>query len=644
MTKQSCKIIPLFSSILLIIEFALISQYAVAAGEILPSPKIHELGIPVRSVNWVNVHPGRNKEGTPCLYATMGQNADNFFVLQIDPENGDFHQFIAPAENSNFPTATLMSRTGILYVGAAWSGHLFSFDPDQDTLKDLGAINPGKATFPCRIAEDENGKIWIGSYGTADLTCYDPALGKFTRYGRMDDVDMYCYPLVSKDGKIACLIKVAYPHVVVFDPMTQQKTKVGPVTTKGQETLDMRHGNDGWLYIITSSKGNFRIEGTKAIPVEKTPPPPPQPTLPDGSKFTFTDSSEQIYRTLKISKPDGKVLTYKLNYQAGGNSIFYLHAGPDGCVYGSSYLPLHLFRYDPKSKNLVDLGRCSASAGEAYSMANYQGKIYISAYPAANISVYNPTQPYHFGDQPDDNPRDLGRIDDISYRPRSTLAGPMGRVWVASIPDYGRWGGPLSHYDPQTGQKKAYYRIFGDGSCYTLAHLAKQKLLAVGTNIAGGSGTQPKVEQASLFLWDYQNEKKVWEGKPDRDTKVFNALLAHTDGRLYGTIKGKDTTPEIFIFDPQSRTFTDRVALPPGAPLDLGLQEGPDGKIYGFTESCLYQFDPITLALKEIISSEKEFSVPGPIIGNNIYFANEYCLRTAEIFLSSSSEISTISP
>ena len=269
---------------------------------------------------------------------------------------------------------------------------------------------------------------------------------------------------------------------------------------------------------------------------------------------------------------------------------------------------------------------------EAYSMANYQGKIYISAHPLANISVYDPTQSYHFGDKPDDNPRNLGRIDDIFYRPRSTLAGPLGWVWVASIPDYGRWGGPLSYYDPQSGQKKAYYRIFGDGTCYTLAHLEKQKLLAVGTNINDGSGTQPKVKQASLFLWDYQNETKVWEGKPDRPVKAFKALVAHTDGKLYGTIIDEDTAPEIFVFDPQSRTFTDRVALPPGAPLDLGLQEGPDGKIYGFTYSCLYQFDPITLDIKVIISSEKAFSVPGPIIGRNIYFASGHRLRSVEIF------------
>ena len=104
----------------------------------------------------------------------MGQQADNLFVLQIELETGTCRQFVSEVPKSNYPTATLMSRTGQLYIGAAYAGHLLRFDPTTDTLTDLGAINPGGATFPCRIDEGPDGQIWIGSYGTADLTCYDP--------------------------------------------------------------------------------------------------------------------------------------------------------------------------------------------------------------------------------------------------------------------------------------------------------------------------------------------------------------------------------------------------------------------------------------------------------------------------------------
>ena len=401
--------------------------------------QIRDIGIPVQSVNWVRLHPGKNAQDSPCLYATMGQTADNLFVLQINPETGEFRQFVADVRRSNFPTATLLSRSGKLYIGAAYSGHLLCFDPKREVLEDLGEIHPGKATFPCRLDEDEKGRIWIGSYGTADLTCYDTREGKFTRYGRMDEVDMYNYPLVNKDGKVACLIRMTQPHVVVFDPETTNKEIAGPVIPKGKGSLDLVKGKDGWLY-ITSTKGNFRIEGMQAIPVEVVPKSQPDPALSDGSTFAFADSAEQIYRKLTISRPDGQIRVYKLDYKASGSDIFYIHAGPDGCIYGSSYLPLHLFRYDPVNGDLVDLGRCSASTGEAYSMANYKGSIYISSYPGARVSIYDPGKPYNFGNKEGDNPRDLGGltifliVHGLHWRVRWNVSGlPHCRIMVGGV-------------------------------------------------------------------------------------------------------------------------------------------------------------------------------------------------------------------
>ena len=473
--------------------------------------RIREIGVPVRSVNRALLYAGRNGAGEPCLYGTMSQQADNFFLLQINPETGTFRQIAPTVPESNYTTAVYMSRTDRFYLGAAHSGQLFCFDPDLDDLLDLGAINPQMAIFPCGMDEDSRGRIWIGSYGTADLTAYDPETGEFTRYGRMDDVDMYARCFVNVDDTVACMIYQTRPHVVVLDPVTGNKHAVGPTVTKGEGTLSLLRGRDRRLY-IESTEGNFRVDGTEAVPVDTVPHPDREtPTLADGSTFRYADAEQHIHRHLEVTRPDGSVKTFYLDYEAAGTDIYCLHAGPDGCIYGSSILPEHFFRYRPGSGELVDLGICSQSIGEAYSMASHGGRIYISSYPAARVSIYDPSRVYAFGEDPDSNPRDIGRIDDISCRPRSTLGGPGGKVWLASVPDYGLWGGPLSCYDPETGEKKAFYRIVGDASCYTLAHLQDHGLIAVGTSIDGGTGTQPKVTQATLFLFDYAREEKVWE-------------------------------------------------------------------------------------------------------------------------------------
>lgn len=596
-------------------------------------PPIRTVGVPVRSVNWVWLFATHDAAGRECLVAVMGQQADNLMVVLIDLERETIRQFSPSVPESNYPTAAMRSADGTVYIGAAHSGHLLRFDPRTEQLEDLGAINPPADIFPCRIDEDADGVLWIGCYGSAGLTSFNPRTTTFTRHGRMDEVDMYCYPWVAPDELIACEIRMTTPHIEVFDPRTGEHRTVGPVVSKeAGGAVSLFRSTDGNLY-IRSSQGNFRLDGFNAVPVDSLPDPEPAPTLADGSTFAFADAASQMYRTMAITNPrTGAVRQFRIDYHAAGSSIFLLHRGPDDALYGSSVLPLHLFRYTPRTDELVDLGVCSVAAGEAYSMGNLDGLLYICAYPYAELSIYDPSRPYQFGQTPESNPRDVGRMDDISYRPRSMLTGPLGRVWTASIPDYGLWGGPLSWYDPRTQQFGTYRDIAGDASCWTLAWLEVQRLIAVGTSIGGGTGTRPRATQAGLFLWDYDHEEKVWEGTLDRTVHAINALLCGPDGNLYGTVVGGEQAPELFIFDPQNRVFLQRLPLPPGGPLELGLQVGPDGLIYGFTRSCLYRFDPADRRLTEVVRSDGAFQVAGPIIGDTIYFGNVHELFALKLF------------
>ena len=595
---------------------------------------IRELAIPVRSVNRANLYAAQDRDRNPRVLGTMSQQAGNFFLIDIDPRTGEFLQIAPEVPESNYTTAAYLCRSGLLYIGAAHSGELFRYDPKKQRLEDLGAINPEKAIFPCGIDEDSKGRIWIASFGTADLTCYDPLSREFTRHGRMDEVDMYAYCYVNTDDTVACLIMQTRPHVVVLDPETGEKRTLGPVVAKGEGTVKLHRGKDGLLY-IESSEGNFRVEGMEAVAVEDVvAADDAAAVLCDGSTFRYSDAAEHVHRNLEITAPDGTAKTLFLDYDAAGTDIFCLHGGPDGCVYGSSVLPEHLFRYDPQSGESIDLGMCSEAVGEAYSMATLAGKIYISSYPGARVSEYDPALPYRFtGGETSSNPRDLGRIDDISYRPRTTLAGPGGKVWLASVPDYGLWGGPLSWYEPASGERKAYYRIVGDGSCYTLAWLEELHLIAVGTTIQGGSGTQPRVDRAVLFLFDYEKEEKVWEGTPEDRIASFTALLAGPDSRLFGTLRG-DEGEGIFVFDPESREFTHRLDAPLGGVADNGLQVGPKDTIYGLTRQCIYTLDPATLEVGIAVAFDeplKGHAAVGPILGGEIYFSSGHRLMAARL-------------
>lgn len=557
----------------------------------------------------------------------MGQQAAGFTVVKIDPATGTTSQATAPDPTANFPTGALRTRDGLVYIGAAYAGHLYRYDPATERLEDLGAINLPDDTFPCNMDEDDNGVIWIGCYGSAGLTSYDPAAGAFTRHGRMDETDMYCYPYVGAGGTIACNIKMTRPHVVVYDPATDRRETVGPVVvTEDGGSLNLYRAVDGQLY-IRSTAGDFRLKGFEAEPVDSLPDPAPPLPMSDGSTADFADREIQMFREIAITQPgSGRTRTIPVAYVSAGSEIFLVHRGPDDNIYGSSILPLHLFHHDPSTGATDDLGICTTATGEAYSMANMDGKLFICSYPGAVLSVYDPARPYQFGKETGSNPRDLGRMDEISYRPRSMVAGPMGRVWTASVPNYGMWGGPLSWYDPGTDTFGTYRDIAGEASCWSLAWLEAHGLLAVGTTIDGGTGTQPRVDQASLFLWDYEKEKKVWEGQLPVEVTAVDALAVMDGGLLCGTAR-TGSGSNLFVFDAGDRRIVHLASLPGGRSLEGGLQTGPDGGIYGFTTDCFYRFDPATGVVTTIHEAPSAFQNPGPMYGDGVYFTKKHELK-----------------
>ena len=359
-------------------------------------------------------------------------------------------------------------------------------------------------------------------------------------------------------------------------PRRAKNGTAGPVVNKGEGRVALTKGPEGKLYVV-SSEGTFRIDGLAAAEVDGIPKRESALAKKPAMTFRFTDAAEQVYRTLEVKTPDGKTHTHTLDYEAAGSRIFCLHAGPDGCVYGSSYLPLHLFRYDPRDDSLVDLGRCSSASRRGLLHGERRRPDRHLLVPGRQNLRLRSGEALSLRDRSQKPTRATSAAStNISYRPHTTLAGPDGRAWVASTPDYGRWGGPLSWLCPKTGRRHAYYRIAGDASCHSLAYLPKQDLLAVGTSIGGGTGTRPKVDQAVVFLWDRKAEKKVWEGTFEDQVRSINMLLTTPDGHLVGTFLGSKSG--LFFFNPESREFEKTLALPGGRPLDNGLQIGPRRK------------------------------------------------------------------
>lgn len=625
----------------------------------LPEPR--ELGVPVKSVNWVRLFTGQTCAGEPLLLTCMGQNHGNLFVCAVDLKTGHCEQYGCELPYAAFPTAVSFDpQTGILYVGSAYTGHLHRFDPNlpkaQRKLEDLGKIDPdgNMAIFPCRIDEAPDGTIWIGAYGGCSLTGFDPRTGQFRRLGKMDETDMYFYPLCGADGTIAGLVRVCSPHCVVIDPKSGAHRTVGPVIdanasgNSGLSTrsLDLIKGVDGLLYLRTS-EGNFRLRGMSAEPIEKVPEPKPEPTLPGGATAKFLDDKAFNFRRVAITKPDGTSRELALDWVGGGTHAFMVHAGPDGKLYGSSILPEHLFRSEPDGSGMVDLGQCSISGGEAYSMANFGGKLYIASYPAARLSIYDPAKPYRFGEEEGANPRDIGRLDAVAYRPRVTLAGPEGKVWVGSMPDYGMWGGTLCSYDPATGKIESHRHLIQDCSLMAMEWLPEEGLILVGLSIEGGTGTTPKAKEAGFVLWDPRKSKAVWSGTLGLDhldavvdicRAEDGSVYAATVRRVPGEGDKKETIAELLVVDVAGRKVKDRfrVGQAEGMPLEVSMRRGLGGKVFGATRTQVYRLEPGLArphAIWRTTVEDQDNHIDGgaAIIGSTYYFSRRHLVFAIDL-------------
>ena len=651
--------------------FLLSLPLAHAAG-----PLVRDLGVPVKAVNWVRLHPGRGPDGNPSLLASMGQNNGGLFVLDIDLTSGRCRQFNAPSADEQYPTASFRSpRTGALYIGANTDGHLLRYDPAHPGrgLEDLGAVDGDHFTFPTGIDEAPDGSIWVGAFPNATLSRLDPATGRLTRYGSMDEVDQYLYPLCGHDGTVAALTKVVRPHLVVFDPQTGAHRSVGPVTSPEDksEHLEFFKGIDGFLYLDTHA-GKFRVRGAALEPVAFLPARMPgvdatykhgyQEVLPrpGGLTAVFADGEEGsgIFRKvlLRSASPVEAPRTLDLDWRGGGSNIFLIHAGPDGLIYGSSFLPEHLFRCAPDGSAMVNLGRCSVSLGETYTIGNFSdGTMALGSYPSARISLYDPRRPYRFGTGPGANPRDIGRLDDVAIRPIAMAVVPPlhagggravpERMWVGSAPDYGTWGGTLAWLDPATLAHASHRNLVRDCAPYSMLFLPGLRQLLVGLTVEGGTGTKPKVLHGSFVLWDPADDRPVYAGDfgvknmPDvlglapAGGGLVYALLGHTHyttkfvgGAFGGPVR-------LALLDPAAR----RVIA--DAPLDPALGEMPEqaqfclfegpGGVYGMTGRTLYRVKPGTCGTETVwrAPAGDQLDTPGPWIGRTFLFATGWRLR-----------------
>jgi len=585
-----------------------------------------DLGIPVKDAICWRVHAGPGKTGEKnTIYLSFGQYKAPLFLLAVNPETGEMRQFNGPLSSEMGSWGFTVDHENRIYLGSYYNAHLLRFDPKTEHWDDLGRPGGETESFICALTTAPDGKIWGGTFPSAKLFSYDPKTGKSENFGRVDPEQFYCYPTAGEDGLIYCAIQFEKMDIVVFDP--KQKTKISLIPSEDRKPgrVSLIKGKDGKIYAgISPSNQWFRIEeGERLVEISESNIPLPQKELPDGRQFSVVDN--QILRIQNLSTKEKKEIP--LQYEASGAYIFVVGLGPDGRIYGSSMLPLRLFVYDPKNGLLINLGKAAYADGETYSIGVLDGKLYLCSYPGARLSIYDPKKSLRFGNKEDDNPRDLGPLGGEQDRPRAMIAGPHGKIYIGSYPDYGLLGGAISVYDPKKDEKRVYRHIVMNQSIVSLAYIEKLDLIAAGSSVRGGAGTRAIEKEAKFILWDPKEEKKIFEIIPVPEAKTILSLATSIDGKVYGITNNE----KIFVFDAEKREIKKVFDLEFKEPREISLQLGPDGKLYGLSKEAIFSIDPKNDQLSLLAKPPVPIDSGMAMLGRKIYYGSGANLYEFEI-------------
>jgi streptogramin lyase len=571
------------------------------------------LGVPVRMGGLMGCIVGPNGKGGDALYFNFNQINGLLFLVQVDPDTGEAHQFDAPQGPGAW--AMIAAPDDKIYLGT-WDGALIlRFDPKQPD-KGLEVVGKPSATedYLWQFDLGKQGELYACTYPNAKLVRFDPKSGKMEDLGRMHPTEMYARSLaVGPNGKVYVGIGTEKGDLVVFDPATGQHHSILPQGlqgAKGWSTVGVSRRSDGQVY-AEFGPNLMRLDDEKATKVESAPERPGL-RLRDGREVVAFGRGNFSLKDPKA----GQVVERSFKYAGAGDYIFMVGAGPSNCVYGSTAMPLEVFRFEPHSGRSEHLG--SMPGGEVYSMLEHDHKLYLCYYGGAVMNLYDPAKPFwKFGATPDCNPFSYGGIGDGHLRPRAMIRGPRGMIYIGSEPPYGELGGALGVWDPAQNRTTENYRnLVTNQSIASLAWDSKSGLIFGGSGNYGGGGTRPIEKAAKFFAFDPTRKQRVFEAALVPGAAKYPATFA-AQGKVFTTVGDK-----MLVFDPKAMRVVRTLTLP-GSQLDISLGQDRSGQLIGLTSKGVYVVDPDKEQIIHAAEAPEAVNCGFALADNAVYFGSK---------------------
>jgi hypothetical protein len=529
--------------------------------------------------------------GEQRYYATYSYGGDSFDLVSISPKSRTTTVFPNPVAGEFGARAMIAGADGKIYIGTLPNAHLLQFDPGEGIITDLGRPVPAEA-YIWDLCLGSDGRIYGGTYPSAKLIRYDPATHQITDLGRMDPVEQYAHSVAaSGDGFVYAGIGSAKANIAAYELATGKQLEIGPIAYRTAGIADVFRAANGGVY-ATVNGHYFRLDHWNAIPIAATEVPATRAKqiLSDGNSGAIDDHSLVIKDARQAV-----VSTILVSYGGREMQLFRLGAGPSETIYGSTAIPIHVVRYDKAERRLTDIG--SAGNGEIYSILQFANHLLLAAYAGiAPLLELDPSRSFS-QDSKDPNPVAVYfSQQDEAWRPQAMIVGQDGKVYIGPVGGYGKTSGAITVWDVQGKSVVSYPDVVHNQGIQSL--LFFKNLLVGGSTVLGGGGSTSTEDEAVLFLWDTQANKRVFQVAPVPHAKWISDLIPARNGLIFG-IAGE----YMFVFDPVQRKVIRTLPLPfvVGSAIQTlynSVAITADGKIRGLAPDGIFQISPDGRRLK----------------------------------------------
>ncbi|SEE86898.1 carbohydrate binding domain-containing protein [Ruania alba] len=558
------------------------------------------------------------------------------------------------------------STDGKIYFVTTGTNSLWVYDPEIADVRRIGLINPDdpNTTVGWSLTEGANGSMYIGTYSQGRLYHYDPADDSITDMGQIDPTQGYIHSLaydhergnlyVGAGGNKGQIYKVepdGTTTALLSEERTPGATEHSFVTsfTFSGDRLFARTERSQLIVITADDEIEYWQGGDKeafGYHVSERPDAPGRYIFTFSGTFWEYDSATATTSDLGIAVngslndstwtqlddpawPGWTMLAatsggvIRLNLETGTSDadpvdflnpvrIQQIFNGPDS-MYASGYM-----------RGLTPFDSMTGEAGETHQSGQYEAAavrddtLLLAAYGNARLLEYDPAA--------GDSPREIFTlVDELQDRPRMDYDPGTDRVFMGTVAHYGHNQGALAVHDFATGETEVFTdEIVTDQSIISVLH--HDGLVYLGTTLDGALDAPDSGQtDAHFIVWDPDTEQVVQDIVPVAGDEGVTGLIVGPDGLIWGV--SEDT---VFRYDPQSQEMASSEAM-------LGhrygggtvwtyaqLAVGADGNVYGTNRSSLFRIDPDTMEYSLVVNTPVDnLTVDG---AGNLYFSTSVYL------------------